>query len=161
MSAMAQLDAEITTAKKWLEDSDFRDYLRCNFRPLAKGEEAPCDALEVRGRFYRLDDVCAAWDCYGEQEAEREEENDWIDALPPIGAPPIRRPYRITYHENGRLISMSPALETIGDIAVAIHNQRAYNPMPGEYRVWRIAEGGKTARLMGNPPAYYPEPVPA
>lgn len=82
--------------------------------------------------------------------------NTWINELPPIGAAPTSRAYRITYHEGGRLISMSPALETIGDIAVAIHIQRAENPLPGEYRVWRIAQGGATARMIGNPPAYYP-----
>ena len=89
----------------------------------------------------------------------KNETEKWIDELPPIGAAPYRRPYRITYHENGRLISMSPPLDTIGDIAVALHMERSVNPLPGEYRVWRIAQGGKTARLLGNPPAYYPAPT--
>lgn len=83
--------------------------------------------------------------------------DNWIDDLPPIGAAPARRAFRITYHEGGRLVGMSPAIATMGEVAAALHIQRTHNPQPGEYRIYRVAQGGTTARAMGTTPAHYPQ----
>lgn len=155
------LNNELSKANMRAQHKGFVDWIG-DLIPLdiPQGQRVPLDAVQVGNDWYTVAQLDAAWSDYVDAGLPDFHIHEYIcddTAIRYIHTQATQgRGIRITEEINGRIVGMSPAY-SVTTAALALHAARTNFPRPDHtYRVWRILDGGRRARCIGEMPAYYP-----